>query len=57
MSELDKGVILEEVSNLPPLLKARALGFMQGIAAASAESVPSGNDDGKGSDKEQDGDG
>ena len=38
MSEHDKGKILEQAAKLPPLLKARAEGFMQGLTAASADS-------------------
>ena len=37
MSEKEKGAILEQAANLPPLLKARAEGFMQGLTAASAD--------------------
>ena len=37
MSEHDKGTILEQAAKLPPLLKARAEGFMQGLTAASAD--------------------
>lgn len=37
MSEQEKGAILEQVANLPPLMKARAEGFMQGLTAASAD--------------------
>ena len=37
MSEREKGAILEQAANLPPLLKARAEGFMQGLTAASAD--------------------
>ncbi len=37
MSEHDKGKILEQAAKLPPLLKARAEGFMQGLTAASAD--------------------
>ena len=37
MSEKEKGAILNQVHNLPPLQKARALGFMQGLAAANAD--------------------
>ena len=38
MSEKEKGAILEQAANLPPLLKARAEGFMQGLTAATADS-------------------
>lgn len=37
MSEHDKGKILEQAAKLPPLLKARAEGFMQGLTAAGAD--------------------
>lgn len=37
MSEKEKGAILNQVHNLSPLQKARALGFMQGLAAANAD--------------------
>ena len=37
MSEHDKGTILEQAAKLPPLLKARAEGFMQGLTAAGAD--------------------
>ena len=37
MSEKEKGAILNQVSKLSPLDKAKALGFMQGLAAASAD--------------------
>ena len=37
MSEKEKGAILEQAANLPPLLKARAEGFMQGLTAAAAD--------------------
>lgn len=37
MSEKEKGAILNQVSKLSPLQKAKALGFMQGLAAASEE--------------------
>lgn len=37
MSEREKGAILEQAASLPPLLKARAEGFMQGLTAATAD--------------------
>ena len=37
MSEREKGAILEQAASLPPLLKARAGGFMQGLTAAAAD--------------------
>ena len=37
MSEREKGAILEQAASLPPLLKARAEGFMQGLTAAAAD--------------------
>lgn len=37
MSKEEKGAILNQVHNLSPLQKARALGFMQGLAAANAD--------------------
>ena len=40
MSEKEKGSILSQVHQLPPLQKARALGFMQGLAAANADKMP-----------------
>ncbi len=39
MSEKEKGAILTQVHKLPPLQKARALGFMQGLAAANADKI------------------
>lgn len=44
MSEHDKGKILEQAAMLPPLLKARAEGFMQGLTAASADRNELAND-------------
>ena len=40
MSEKEKGTILEQAAQLPPLLKARAEGFMQGLTAGMAASAP-----------------
>ena len=37
MSEREKGAILEQAASLPPLLKARAEGFMQGLTADTAD--------------------
>ena len=37
MSEREKGAILEQAASLPPLLKARAEGFMPGLTAAAAD--------------------
>lgn len=37
MSDTEKGEILRKVSELPPLQKERALGFLQGLTAATAD--------------------
>lgn len=41
MSDKEKGEILRKVSELPPMQKERALGFLQGLAAASTGTVRS----------------
>lgn len=40
MSDSDKGEILKKVAELPPEQKLVALGFLQGLTAASADSKP-----------------
>lgn len=44
MSDTEKGEILKKVAELPPLQKERALGFLQGLTAASADSKPAEED-------------
>ncbi len=38
MSEKEKGAIMQQMQSLPPLLKAKAEGFVQGLAAGMAAS-------------------
>lgn len=40
MSEKEKGAIMQQMQALPPLLKAKAEGFVQGLAAGMAASAP-----------------
>ncbi len=39
MSEKEKGAIMQQMQALPPLLKAKAEGFVQGLAAGMAASA------------------
>lgn len=45
MSDTEKGEILRKVSELPPLQKERALGFLQGLTAATADANRSTSDE------------
>ena len=55
MSEKEKGTILEQAAQLPPLLKARAEGFMQGLTAGMAASAPQHDQEKKEKEAERDG--
>ncbi len=39
MSEKEKGAIMQQMQSLPPLLQAKAEGFVQGLAAGMAASA------------------
>lgn len=56
MSEQEKGTILNQIHNLPPMLRERALGFMQGLTASSTSGAEKkGTTDQAGDQKKPDG--